>query len=250
MMERGTVVAVTLAVAAIALSSVAQAKTVFTVEEALTEIYGEGVTIAPETKELTAETLLRLEEQHRHILLTKAEKESWGCPLAEDYEVATAELEAAESQPTTSFEFFHASKDGEKLGTAVVVDAPGKWGMVDYMVAVELEGAVAQVVLLKHSERRGKGIERKTFLTQFEGMTADDEIVVKENITAVSGATVSSRSACAAVTKAVVLYEEFYLTDTPKEGEAPPEAEEAPPPEPAETDAPETTDETGGEAGE
>ncbi len=237
-MKRGTAVVAALAVAAIALSSVAQAKTVFTVEEALTEIYGEGVTIAPETKELTAETLLRLEEQHRHILLTKAEKESWGCPLAEDYEEATAELEAAEYQPTTSFEFFHASKDGEKLGTAVVVDAPGKWGMVDYMVAVELEGAVAQVVLLKHSERRGKGIERKTFLTQFEGMTVDDEIVVKENITAVSGATVSSRSACAAVTKAVVLYEEFYLKEAPAKTEAPGEPVAPEPVAPAEPVAP------------
>ena len=63
-------------------------------------------------------------------------------------------------------------------------------------------------------------------------MTADDEIVLTKNVTAVSGATVSSRSACAAVTKAVVLYEEFYLTD------APPKADKAPETEPAETEAP------------
>ena len=193
-----------------------------TVEEALVEIFGEDVEITTEGRELDCETLLRLEEQHRRVLLTNDEKREWGCPLAEDYEEAMAELAAAEYQPKTSFEFFHASKDGERLGAAVIVDAPGKWGMVDYVVGLDLEGAVTRVEILKHQERRGKGISRRTFLTQFEGKTAEDDIKLMKDITGVSGATVSSRSACAAVTKAVVLYKEFYLTEKPA---TPPAAE-------------------------
>jgi Na+-translocating ferredoxin:NAD+ oxidoreductase RnfG subunit len=234
MTKRGTAAAIAFTIAAVALSGFAHAKSVATVEEALALTFGEGVTITPEVYELTAEMLISLEEQHKHTLLTADEKKSWGCPLAEDYEEAMAELKELEYQPTTSFEFFHASKDGENLGSAVIVDAPGKWGMVDYLVGVDLEGAVTRVEILAHDERRGKGIERRAFLTQFEGMTSSIEVM--ENITAVSGATISSRSACAAVTKAVVLCEEFCLKDTPEETEAP--TETAPPPE---ADAPSQT---------
>jgi Na+-translocating ferredoxin:NAD+ oxidoreductase RnfG subunit len=236
MTKRGIVAAAALAFAVVVASGVSHAKTVATVEEALALTFGEGVTITPKEYELSAETLLRLEEEHRHVLLTTAEKEAWGCPLAEDYEETMVALEAAEYQPTTVFLFFHASKDGEDLGTAVVVDAPGKWGMVDYLVGLDSEGAVTHVEILKHGERRGKGIERQTFLTQFEGMTAETEVEIGENVTAVSGATVSSRSACAAVTKAVVLCKEFCLKDAPMEEVEP--AEETP----AETDAPVDTE--------
>lgn len=200
-----------------------------TIEEALAETFGEGVEITAEVRELDAATLIRLEDSHARVLLTNEEKEAWGCPLAEDYEEAMEELQAAEYQPKTSFEFYHAVKDGKKLGSAVVVDAPGKWGMVDYIVGLDLEGAVTRVDILSHSERRGKGISRRTFLTQFEGKTADDEIELMKDITGVSGATVSSRSACAAVTKAVVLYREFYLTEAPKTTPAAPETTRAAP---------------------
>ena len=69
-------------------------------------------------------------------------------------------------------------------------------------------------------------LARRSFLKQFEGKTGDDGVEVGKDIVAVSGATVTSRSACIAVTKATILYRELYLRDG---GESPKPAAAAEP---------------------
>jgi Na+-translocating ferredoxin:NAD+ oxidoreductase RnfG subunit len=48
-------------------------------------------------------------------------------------------------------------------------------------------------------------------MQQYEGKTTDDPLEVGRDITGISGATISSRSATFAVKKALVLFEELYL---------------------------------------
>jgi Na+-translocating ferredoxin:NAD+ oxidoreductase RnfG subunit len=48
-------------------------------------------------------------------------------------------------------------------------------------------------------------------MRQYRGKTSKSSLKVGKDITGISGATISSRSATFAVKKAIVLYEELYL---------------------------------------
>lgn len=102
-------------------------------------------------------------------------------------------------------------KDGKKTGVAIIDEEPGKWGPVDFIIALDLRGAVTRVEVLSYQEKRGQPIARHSFMSQFEGKTSKDPIQVYKDITGVSGATISSRCTTFAVRKAIVLYEELYL---------------------------------------
>ena len=60
-------------------------------------------------------------------------------------------------------------------------------------------------------EKRGKPIARRSFLKQFFGKRSTDQLKINKDIRAVSGATISSRSATFAVKKVIGLYEELYI---------------------------------------
>jgi hypothetical protein len=193
---------------------VSDAAQLMTVDEALENVFGDAVEIVPETYELTATELLRIEAVLGKPVFTDEEKIAWGCPIEPDLEVeAVRAARALEEEPSTALQLFFASKDGEEIGAAMIVEAPGKWDMVEFLVGLDTDGTVTRVEILRSQEKRGRDVARRSFLKQFEGKIADDELTVGEDIIAVSGATITSRSACTAVTKATILYRELYLRD-------------------------------------
>ncbi len=196
----------------IALLGASDAAELMTVDKALENVFGDGVEIAPEMYELTAYELLRIEATLEEPLFTDEEKMVWGCPIEPDPEVEAARAaRALEEEPSTALQLFFASKDGEKIGAAMIVEAPGKWDMVEFLVGLDTDGTVTRVEILRSQEKRGRDVARRSFLKQFNGKTGDDELEVGEDIVAVSGATITSRSACLAVTRATILYRELYL---------------------------------------
>ena len=106
-----------------------------------------------------------------------------------------------------------ASKAGKKQGVALISAQPGKWGPVEVMIAMDMQGKVKKVVVLLLEETRGRPVVRQTFLGQFIGKTFRDKIKIGEDVLSVSGATVSSESAAFAVKKAVLLYEALMLNE-------------------------------------
>jgi hypothetical protein len=198
--------AVCLFVAHVDESQAAQLKTV---DEALADTFGDDAQIMAQDLEVTSTELALIEAETGKTLVTDEEKETWtpsssACASGETGEKAQPEL-------STVVPFYFASKDGKNLGAAAVVSTPGKWDMVEYLVGMDPKGKIMRVEVLKSSEKRGREVARRTFMKQFEGKTAEDPITVGKDITAVSGATVTSKSAALAVTRATVLYKEFYL---------------------------------------
>ncbi len=163
-------------------------------EEALKKVLGEGVKITTENKELTEPKLSKVKE-HLGGNLICTQKGG----------------RAASVQCKTNFDFYFAEKDGQKTGVAIIDDEPGKWGAVEFIIAMDLKGAVSRVEVLSYEEKRGQPIARHSFLSQFEGKTSKSPLQIEKDITGISGATISSTSAAFAVKKAIILYEELYL---------------------------------------
>ncbi|MFH1414412.1 MAG: FMN-binding protein [Candidatus Omnitrophota bacterium] len=109
------------------------------------------------------------------------------------------------------FDFYFAIENGKKSGVAIILEEPGKWGPIEFIVKLNLEGVIGEVIVMRYTETRGRPIARRSFLKQFAGKTAKDTFKLRKDIVAVSGATISSGAAAFTVKKAIVLYEELYL---------------------------------------
>lgn len=109
------------------------------------------------------------------------------------------------------FTFYFASKDNQKTGVAIILTEPGKWGPIQFMVALDLSGKVTRVVVMSYREVRGRPIAGNSFLSQFTGKTLKDPLSVGKDITGVSGATISSTAAAFTVKKAMILYNDLWL---------------------------------------
>jgi Na+-translocating ferredoxin:NAD+ oxidoreductase RnfG subunit len=176
------------------LSGVTYAMRLLTKEDALKKVFDPNAQIVTETKELVDPKLSKIRERLDGSLVyfQKGSK--------------SKEIEAQ-----TSIEFYFAIKDGNKTGVAIFDEEPGKWGPVDFIIALDLNGVVTRVEVLSYEEKRGQPIARHSYMSQYEGKTGKSALTVGKDITGVSGATISSRCATFAVKKAIVLYEELYL---------------------------------------
>jgi len=163
-------------------------------EDALKKVFGEGAEITTETKELADPELSKIKERLDGSLV---------------YFQKGSKSKEVDAQ--TSIEFHFALKDGQKIGVAIFDEEPGKWGPVDFIIALDLDGVVTRVEVLSYEEKRGQPIARRSYLSQYDGKTSKSRLTVGKDITGVSGATISSRCATFAVKKAIVLYEELYL---------------------------------------
>jgi Na+-translocating ferredoxin:NAD+ oxidoreductase RnfG subunit len=107
--------------------------------------------------------------------------------------------------------FYAAKKNGKVSAVAVIDTEQGKWGLAEFMVAIDATTSKIQdMVVLSFEEKRGRPIARKAFLDQFIGKGAGDPIAVNDDIKGVSGATISSKSAASAARDAIILFEEVY----------------------------------------
>ncbi|MEE8359669.1 MAG: FMN-binding protein [Candidatus Omnitrophota bacterium] len=109
------------------------------------------------------------------------------------------------------YHFFIGEKDGRVAGYVVMDTVYGRRGPIQYMLSLDPDGKIKEVVLLDHSERLGKPSAMRRFLRQFAGKTARDKLRLKKDIHAVTGATVSSRSISNGIRKAIHVFNEIYM---------------------------------------
>lgn len=119
--------------------------------------------------------------------------------------------------------FFVGVFEGEPRVVAYETKGGGYGGDVGVMVAVNVKsGEIHGVSVTTHNETPGLGSRVETnedFKNQFQGVPIGTETQVKSDggdITALSGATVSSRAVCRAVQKAGDLYEKLKPTISEK----------------------------------
>lgn len=178
----------------VALTVVSYAFTVLTKEQALEEVFGPGAEITIEKKKLKGSKLSKVKKRLGGRLV---------------YEQAGSESGKVRGRKTIKFYF--ASKDGKKVGVAIIDKEPGRWGPVKFIIALDLKAKVKKVRVMSYQEKRGRPIARRSFMRQYVGKTSKSPLTVGRDITGISGATISSRAATFSVTKAIVLYEELYL---------------------------------------
>lgn len=110
-------------------------------------------------------------------------------------------------------DFFVAEFDGKRNTVAFETFGKGFGGDIGVMVAVNVENdEIVGISVTTHSETPGVGSRAQSdpsFAAQFKGMSIDEPFKVKSDggeIDALSGATVTSRGVCAAVTASSELY--------------------------------------------
>jgi Na+-translocating ferredoxin:NAD+ oxidoreductase RnfG subunit len=165
-----------------------------TQEQAMQEMFVEVDDIVTETKQATPDQLAAM-------------KALMGGKLA----LFTKGADAKAIADKTEFTFYFGIKNGERVSVSVIEKQPGKWGPIEYIINMNMEGEILNLAVMSFVEKRGKPIAKRMFLKQFIGKTIKDKFKVKKDIRPISGATISSRSACFAVKKCTVLYNEMYL---------------------------------------
>lgn len=113
----------------------------------------------------------------------------------------------AETECDAFLYFDCTDANGTALGRAYLIDAKGYGGPISLMVGIKSDGIVSGISILASSETPGLGkkAEDKAFYGQFSNKDVDSFTVIKgaanteDQISAISGATISSR----AITNAV-----------------------------------------------
>lgn len=98
---------------------------------------------------------------------------------------------------------FYTTKDA---GTAVAEKQMGKWGDIQSIFLIGTDGKLKNLEVLSLTEKRGRPIVLRPFLSQFVGKGIDDSIDLGGSINAVSGATISSRAMLISAKRALAVY--------------------------------------------
>jgi hypothetical protein len=121
-------------------------------------------------------------------------------PEADSFATRTLRLDAAALQTlaasglkprSAEWTVRAAQRGGKTLGWVVADDVIGKFELIGYAVGLNLDGSVRQVEVLSYRESHGHEIRLPAWRRQFVGKTADAPLHVGEDISNISGATLS-----------------------------------------------------------
>ncbi|MBC3888074.1 FMN-binding protein [Acetobacterium paludosum] len=133
---------------------------------------------------------------------------------AADKEMKTMQALVPDADTFTPIEgktdWYAATKGGEKIAYVVPGETKGYGGAITMLVAVKTTGEVINFSILKANETPGLGDNagKEPFKSQFAGKTSENLVVTKdpsnkENIQAMTGATISSKAVTKGVKEAV-----------------------------------------------
>lgn len=118
-------------------------------------------------------------------------------PGFKEYKLETRNLDSQQ------LKVFTVIRGDKTAGWSVLIEEMGKVRPVTFLVGIDREGKVLAVYVLEYRDMFGSEIKRRSFLKQFKGKSIDDPITVGRDIDAVTGATISSGAAAAAVKKSL-----------------------------------------------
>jgi FAD:protein FMN transferase len=115
--------------------------------------------------------------------------------------------------PGPAYTFFLTGPPNQPQKFAIVMNEIGKTEPITFMVGINDQGKVTEVVIMVFRENRGWEVKEKRFLNQFKGKTVRSPIRVEEDIINYTGATLSSKAVARGVKRALALVNAFYLAD-------------------------------------
>lgn len=152
------------------------------------------------TNDFTAE---RIEK-----LAAEAEQKAMGRIIeADSFTKSTVELNGEQT-------YYTATANGQKVGYIFTVSTNGYGGAVKVMTGVGLDGKIIAIEVLDASNETpglGQNVAKESFWEQFKGQS--DELEVKQEITPVTGATISSKAVTNSVNEALKLYDVISKED-------------------------------------
>lgn len=110
----------------------------------------------------------------------------------------------------SSWNFYVARSRGRIDGYALIDNEMGKTEPITFLTAITPQGEVKEVEILVYREPYGSEVHEKKFLKQYMGKTSKDPLRTGQDISNISGATISSRSVSQGVKRALFLWSTFY----------------------------------------
>ncbi len=104
-----------------------------------------------------------------------------------------------------NYAYLEARNDKGTMGFVFMLDVIGQSQLISFAVGVRVDGVLQDVQVMVYREPQGEAIKEKRFRRQFVGKRLRDPIALGKDIDAISGATISSRSAAFAVRKGLAL---------------------------------------------
>lgn len=107
--------------------------------------------------------------------------------------------------------FYLGTTAGRIDGYAVIDEEKGLSQPITFAVLFDPGGRVKKMEILAYREPRGDEVRSPRYREQFVGKSAGDPLRYGDDISAVSGATISSRSLAVGVRRAAVMLEDLVL---------------------------------------
>ena len=106
-----------------------------------------------------------------------------------------------------SYAYLEAKTEQGTVGFVFMLDVIGESQPITFAIGVTSDDALRDIQVMVYREPQGEAIREKRFRKQFVGKRSKDPITLDKDIDAISGATISSRSATFAARKGLLLAE-------------------------------------------
>ena len=149
---------------------------------------------------ITAAKIAEIDAENTRIAMSAVAPE--GSEFGDKIEVTDDMVAAAATQSGKILELYPVTNGGAEAGDVMKISASGSQGTIVMMVGVDANKAITGISVVSHAETSGIGTkvvgnEPNTagvpVLDQFVGLSGAGSLVVGSNITAISGATVSTK---------------------------------------------------------
>ena len=148
------------------------------------------------TNALTEDKIAAINKANTEVALA-AVVSSPDCEFPPIEEIPQAAIDAAKTQSGKLTEAYRVVVNGEDAGYAFKIVAGGSQGDIEMIVGVDADLAITGISVVDAAETSGLGTQATTAgtgaLDQFVGKSGAGSLVVKTNIDAVSGATVTTK---------------------------------------------------------
>ena len=149
---------------------------------------------------ITADKIAEIDAEKTRVSMSAVVPE--GSEFTDKLEISDDVAAAAAAQGGKLTELYGVKNAGADAGYVMKIAASGSQGTITMMVGIDANGAITGISVVKHSETSGIGTkvmgnEPNTagvpVLDQFMGLSGSGSLVVGKTITAISGATVSTK---------------------------------------------------------
>lgn len=149
---------------------------------------------------ITADKIAEIDAENTRIAMSAVAPE--GSEFGDKIEVTDDMVAAAATQSGKILELYPVTNGGAEAGYVMKISASGSQGTIVMMVGVDANKAITGISVVSHAETSGIGTKvvgnepnaaGVPVLDQFVGLSGAGSLVVGSNITAISGATVSTK---------------------------------------------------------